>query len=276
MEYKIEIKLIDFPYYTLKDNIITMFLIFIISPLFYLYLKTGEIWFIWFNILLCIFLDILFFVFYIFIIKLKRKEKKILLFEENKLIIKYGQKVKEIYYTDIEMIFIRKNLFGSGDIIINFPTARISLRDIENKGYFDEKNSLILSNIINYKEIKKILLKKVKFEKFNIKGKRLLFKRFNISYFQETMFVVILFYFFYDIKQIIFLPLLLFLRVKNNKYKVKIGRDLKIYSKRKELYLKSENYMIKDEKIIKLKIKNMDRLYGNNENFVPLRYEIIE
>lgn len=176
-----------------------------------------------------------------------------MLFEENKLIIKYGQKVKEIYYTDIEMIFIRKNLFGSGDIIINFPTARISLRDIDNKGYFDEKNSLILSNIINYKEIKKILLKKVKFEKFNMKGKRLLFKRFNFSYFQETMFIVILFYFFYDIKQIIFLPLLLFFTFKNNKYKVKIGRDLKIYSKRKELYLKSENYMIKDEKIIKLK-----------------------
>lgn len=185
--------------------------------------------------------------------KAKEKRKKILLFEENKLIIKYGQKVKEIYYTDIEMIFIRKNLFGSGDIIINFPTARISLRDIDNKGYFDEKNSLILSNIINYKEIKKILLKKVKFEKFNMKGKRLLFKRFNFSYFQETMFIVILFYFFYDIKQIIFLPLLLFFTFKNNKYKVKIGRDLKIYSKRKELYLKSENYMIKDEKIIKLK-----------------------
>lgn len=46
MEYKIKIKLIDFPYYSLKDNIITMFLNFIISPLFYLYLKTGEIWFI--------------------------------------------------------------------------------------------------------------------------------------------------------------------------------------------------------------------------------------
>ena len=172
------------------------------------------------------------------------------------------------------MIFLRKNLLNSADIIINFPTNNTNLFNRQEELFKSDKNSIIISNVINYEEIFKELKQRLFF--FESKNEKILEYKSFIENKIVIIFLILLFYFFYKIKISICLIIVLFVKIKRYNYKINyLNNDqIKIFNANKEIYIKRNNYFF-DKDDLKLKIKNVDRiLLSSNSVFLPMHYKI--
>ena len=276
MEFEIKSKKIDYHYSEFRMLLIAYICVYFMSPIFIFFIK-SDIKHYYILLINAVFVMI----FYIFIvilqiflrllIKLKRKK---IIFSENYLEIFFGTESKKIRYNKIEMIFLRKNLLNSADIIINFPTNNTSLFNRQEELFKSDKNSIIISNVINYEEIFKELKQRLFF--FESKNEKILEYKSFIENKIVIIFLILLFYFFYKIKISICLIIMLFVKIKRYNYKINYlnNNQIKIFNVNKEIYIKNNNYFfVKDD--LKLKIKNVDRiLLSSNSVFLPMHYKI--
>ena len=250
MELEIKSKKIDYHYSEFRMLLIAYICVYFMSPIFIFFIK-SDIKHYYILLINAVFVMI----FYIFIVILQiflnlligLKEKKII-FSENYLEIFFGTESKKIEYDKIEMIFLRKNLLNSADIII--------------------------SNVINYEEIFKELKQRLFF--FESKNEKILEYKSFIENKIVIIFLILLFYFFYKIKISICLIIMLFVKIKRYNYKINyLNNDqIKIFNANKEIYIKKNNYFF-DKDDLKLKIKNVDRiLLSSNSVFLPMHYKI--
>ena len=276
MELEIKSKKIDYHYSEFRMLLIAYICVYFMSPIFIFFIKSDKKYY---YILLINTVFVM--IFYIFIvilqiflkllIKLKRKK---IIFSENYLEIFFGTESKKIDYDKIEMIFLRKNLLNSADIIINFPTNNTSLFNRQEELFKDDKNSIVISNVINYEEIFKELKQRLSF--FESKNEKVLEYKSFIENKIVIIFLILLFYFFYKIKISICLIIMLFVKIKRYNYKINyLNNDqIKIFNANKEIYIKKNNYFF-DKDDLKLKIKNVDRiLLASNLVFLPMHYKI--
>ena len=278
MELEIKSKKIDYHYSEFRMLLIAYICVYFMSPIFIFFIK-SDIKHYYILLINAVFVMI----FYIFIVILQiflnlligLKEKKII-FSENYLEIFFGTESKKIRYNKIEMIFLRKNLLNSADIIINFPTNNTSLFNRQEELFKSDKNSIIISNVINYEEIFKELKQRLFF--FESKNEKILEYKSFIENKIVIIFLILLFYFFYKIKISICLIIMLFVKIKRYNYKINyLNNDqIKIFNANKEIYIKKNNYFF-DKDDLKLKIKNVDRiLLSSNSVFLPMHYKIKE
>ena len=276
MELEIKSKKIDYHYSEFRMLLIAYICVYFMSPIFIFFIK-SDIKHYYILLINAVFVMI----FYIFIVILQiflnlligLKEKKII-FSENYLEIFFGTESKKIRYNKIEMIFLRKNLLNSADIIINFPTNNTSLFNRQEELFKSDKNSIIISNVINYEEIFKELKQRLFF--FESKNEKILEYKSFIENKIVIIFLISLFYFFYKIKISICLIIMLFVKIKRYNYKINyLNNDqIKIFNANKEIYIKKNNYFF-DKDDLKLKIKNVDRiLLSSNSVFLPMHYKI--
>ena len=276
MELEIKSKKIDYHYSEFRMLLIAYICVYFMSPIFIFFIKSDKKYY-YILLINAVFVMI----FYIFIVILQiflnlligLKEKKII-FSENYLEIFFGTESKKIEYDKIEMIFLRKNLLNSADIIINFPTNNTSLFNRQEELFKDDKNSIVISNVINYEEIFKELKQRLFF--FESKNEKLLEYKSFIENKIVIIFLILLFYFFYKIKISICLIIMLFVKIKRYNYKINyLNNDqIKIFNANKEIYIKKNNYFF-DKDDLKLKIKNVDRiLLSSNSVFLPMHYKI--
>ena len=276
MELEIKSKKIDYHYSEFRMLLIAYICVYFMSPIFIFFIKSDKKYY-YILLINAVFVMI----FYIFIvilqiflkllIKLKRKK---IIFSENYLEIFFGTESKKIDYDKIEMIFLRKNLLNSADIIINFPTNNTSLFNRQEELFKDNKNSIVISNVINYEEIFKELKQRLFF--FESKNEKILEYKSFIENKIVIIFLILLFYFFYKIKISICLIIMLFVKIKRYNYKINyLNNDqIKIFNANKEIYIKKNNYFF-DKDDLKLKIKNVDRiLLPSNLVFLPMHYKI--
>ena len=276
MELEIKSKKIDYHYSEFRMLLIAYICVYFMSPIFIFFIKSDKKYY-YILLINAVFVMI----FYIFIvilqiflrllIKLKRKK---IIFSENYLEIFFGTENKKIEYDKIEMIFLRKNLLNSADIIINFPTNNTSLFNRQEELFKSDKNSIIISNVINYEEIFKELKQRLFF--FESKNEKILEYKSFIENKIVIIFLILLFYFFYKIKISICLIIMLFIKIKRYNYKINyLNNDqIKIFNANKEIYIKKNNYFF-DKDDLKLKIKNVDRiLLSSNSVFLPMHYKI--
>ena len=276
MELEIKSKKIDYHYSEFRMLLIAYICVYFMSPIFIFFIKSDKKYY-YILLINAVFVMI----FYIFIvilqiflkllIKLKRKK---IIFSENYLEIFFGTESKKIDYDKIEMIFLRKNLLNSADIIINFPTNNTSLFNRQEELFKDDKNSIVISNVINYEEIFKELKQRLFF--FESKNEKILEYKSFIENKIVIIFLILLFYFFYKIKISICLIIMLFVKIKRYNYKINyLNNDqIKIFNANKEIYIKKNNYFF-DKDDLKLKIKNVDRiLLSSNSVFLPMHYKI--
>ena len=276
MELEIKSKKIDYHYSEFRMLLIAYICVYFMSPIFIFFIKSDKKYY-YILLINAVFVMI----FYIFIvilqiflkllIKLKRKK---IIFSENYLEIFFGTESKKIDYDKIEMIFLRKNLLNSADIIINFPTNNTSLFNRQEELFKDNKNSIVISNVINYEEIFKELKQRLFF--FESKNEKVLEYKSFIENKIVIIFLILLFYFFYKIKISICLIIMLFVKIKRYNYKINyLNNDqIKIFNVNKEIYIKNNNYFF-DKDDLKLKIKNVDRiLLPSNLVFLPMHYKI--
>ena len=276
MELEIKSKKIDYHYSEFRMLLIAYICVYFMSPIFIFFIKSDKKYY-YILLINAVFVMI----FYIFIvilqiflrllIKLKRKK---IIFSENYLEIFFGTESKKIRYNKIEMIFLRKNLLNSADIIINFPTNNTSLFNRQEELFKDDKNSIVISNVINYEEIFKELKQRLFF--FESKNEKILEYKSFIENKIVIIFLILLFYFFYKIKISICLIIVLFVKIKRYNYKINyLNNDqIKIFNVNKEIYIKRNNYFF-DKDDLKLKIKNVDRiLLPSNLVFLPMHYKI--
>ena len=276
MEFEIKSKKIDYHYSEFRMLLIAYICVYFMSPIFIFFIKSDKKYY-YILLINAVFVMI----FYIFIVILQiflnlligLKEKKII-FSENYLEIFFGTESKKIRYNKIEMIFLRKNLLNSADIIINFPTNNTSLFNRQEELFKSDKNSIIISNVINYEEIFKELKQRLFF--FESKNEKILEYKSFIENKIVIIFLILLFYFFYKIKISICLIIMLFVKIKRYNYKINyLNNDqIKIFNANKEIYIKRNNYFF-DKDDLKLKIKNVDRiLLSSNSVFLPMHYKI--
>ena len=276
MEFEIKSKKLDYHYSEFRILLIAYICVYFMSPIFIFFIK-SDIKHYYILLINAVFVMI----FYIFIVILQiflnlligLKEKKII-FSENYLEIFFGTESKKIRYNKIEMIFLRKNLLNSADIIINFPTNNTSLFNRQEELFKDDKNSIVISNVINYEEIFKELKQRLFF--FESKNEKILEYKSFIENKIVIIFLILLFYFFYKIKISICLIIMLFVKIKRYNYKINyLNNDqIKIFNANKEIYIKKNNYFF-DKDDLKLKIKNVDRiLLSSNSVFLPMHYKI--
>lgn len=276
MELEIKSKKIDYHYSEFRMLLIAYICVYFMSPIFIFFIK-SDIKHYYILLINAVFVMI----FYIFIVILQiflnlligLKEKKII-FSENYLEIFFGTESKKIRYNKIEMIFLRKNLLNSADIIINFPTNNTNLFNRQEELFKSDKNSIIISNVINYEEIFKELKQRLFF--FESKNEKILEYKSFIENKIVIIFLILLFYFFYKIKISICLIIMLFVKIKRYNYKINyLNNDqIKIFNANKEIYIKKNNYFF-DKDDLKLKIKNVDRiLLSSNSVFLPMHYKI--
>lgn len=276
VELEIKSKKIDYHYSEFRMLLIAYICVYFMSPIFIFFIKSDKKYY-YILLINAVFVMI----FYIFIvilqiflrllIKLKRKK---IIFSENYLEIFFGTESKKIRYNKIEMIFLRKNLLNSADIIINFPTNNTSLFNRQEELFKSDKNSIIISNVINYEEIFKELKQRLFF--FESKNEKILEYKSFIENKIVIIFLILLFYFFYKIKISICLIIMLFVKIKRYNYKINyLNNDqIKIFNANKEIYIKKNNYFF-DKDDLKLKIKNVDRiLLSSNSVFLPMHYKI--
>ena len=276
MELEIKSKKIDYHYSEFRMLLIAYICVYFMSPIFIFFIKSDKKYY-YILLINAVFVMI----FYIFIvilqiflkllIKLKRKK---IIFSENYLEIFFGTESKKIEYDKIEMIFLRKNLLNSADIIINFPTNNTSLFNRQEELFKDDKNSIVISNVINYEKIFKELKQRLFF--FESKNEKILEYKSFIENEVVIIFLILLFYFFYKIKISICLIIVLFVKIKRYNYKINyLNNDqIKIFNANKEIYIKKNNYFF-DKDDLKLKIKNVDRiLLSSNSVFLPMHYKI--
>lgn len=276
MELEIKSKKIDYHYSEFRMLLIAYICVYFMSPIFIFFIKSDKKYY-YILLINAVFVMI----FYIFIvilqiflrllIKLKRKK---IIFSENYLEIFFGTESKKIEYDKIEMIFLRKNLLNSADIIINFPTNNTSLFNRQEELFKGDKNSIVISNVINYEEIFKELKQRLFF--FESKNEKVLEYKSFIENKIVIIFLILLFYFFYKIKISICLIIMLFVKIKRYNYKINyLNNDqIKIFNANKEIYIKRNNYFF-DKDDLKLKIKNIDRiLLLSNLVFLPMHYKI--
>ena len=276
VELEIKSKKLDYHYSEFRMLLIAYICVYFMSPIFIFFIK-SDIKHYYILLINAVFVMI----FYIFIVILQiflnlligLKEKKII-FSENYLEIFFGTESKKIRYNKIEMIFLRKNLLNSADIIINFPTNNTSLFNRQEELFKSDKNSIIISNVINYEEIFKELKQRLFF--FESKNEKILEYKSFIENKIVIIFLISLFYFFYKIKISICLIIMLFVKIKRYNYKINyLNNDqIKIFNANKEIYIKNNNYFF-DKDDLKLKIKNVDRiLLSSNSVFLPMHYKI--
>lgn len=276
VEFEIKSKKLDYHYSEFRMLLIAYICVYFMSPIFIFFIKSDKKYY-YILLINAVFVMI----FYIFIvilqiflrllIKLKRKK---IIFSENYLEIFFGTESKKIRYNKIEMIFLRKNLLNSADIIINFPTNNTSLFNRQEELFKSDKNSIIISNVINYEEIFKELKQRLFF--FESKNEKILEYKSFIENKIVIIFLILLFYFFYKIKISICLIIMLFVKIKRYNYKINyLNNDqIKIFNANKEIYIKKNNYFF-DKDDLKLKIKNVDRiLLSSNSVFLPMHYKI--
>lgn len=276
MELEIKSKKLDYHYSEFRILLIAYICVYFMSPIFIFFIKSDKKYY-YILLINAVFVMI----FYIFIvilqiflrllIKLKRKK---IIFSENYLEIFFGTESKKIEYDKIEMIFLRKNLLNSADIIINFPTNNTSLFNRQEELFKGDKNSIVISNVINYEEIFKELKQRLFF--FESKNEKVLEYKSFIENKIVIIFLILLFYFFYKIKISICLIIMLFVKIKRYNYKINyLNNDqIKIFNANKEIYIKKNNYFF-DKDDLKLKIKNVDRiLLPSNLVFLPMHYKI--
>ena len=276
VELEIKSKKIDYHYSEFRMLLIAYICVYFMSPIFIFFIKSDKKYY-YILLINAVFVMI----FYIFIvilqiflrllIKLKRKK---IIFSENYLEIFFGTESKKIEYDKIEMIFLRKNLLNSADIIINFPTNNTSLFNRQEELFKGDKNSIVISNVINYEEIFKELKQRLSF--FESKNEKILEYKSFIENKIVIIFLILLFYFFYKIKISICLIIVLFVKIKRYNYKINyLNNDqIKIFNANKEIYIKKNNYFF-DKDDLKLKIKNVDRiLLPSNLVFLPMHYKI--
>lgn len=276
MELEIKSKKIDYHYSEFRMLLIAYICVYFMSPIFIFFIK-SDIKYYYILLINAVFVMI----FYIFIVILQiflklligLKEKKII-FSENYLEIFFGTENKKIDYDKIEMIFLRKNLLNSADIIINFPTNNTSLFNRQEELFKDDKNSIVISNVINYEEIFKELKQRLFF--FESRNEKILEYKSFIENKIVIIFLILLFYFFYKLKISICLIIVLFVKIKRYNYKINYlnNNQIKIFNANKEIYIKKNNYFF-DKDDLKLKIKNVDRiLLSSNSVFLPMHYKI--
>ena len=276
VEFEIKSKKLDYHYSEFRMLLIAYICVYFMSPIFIFFIK-SDIKHYYILLINAVFVMI----FYIFIVILQiflklligLKEKKII-FSENYLEIFFGTESKKIRYNKIEMIFLRKNLLNSADIIINFPTNNTSLFNRQEELFKDDKNSIVISNVINYEKIFKELKQRLFF--FESKNEKILEYKSFIENKIVIIFLILLFYFFYKIKISICLIIVLFVKIKRYNYKINyLNNDqIKIFNANKEIYIKKNNYFF-DKDDLKLKIKNIDRiLLPSNLVFLPMHYKI--
>lgn len=276
MELEIKSKKIDYHYSEFRMLLIAYICVYFMSPIFIFFIKSDKKYYY-----ILLINGVFVMIFYIFIvilqiflrllIKLKRKK---IIFSENYLEIFFGTESKKIEYDKIEMIFLRKNLLNSADIIINFPTNNTSLFNRQEELFKGDKNSIVISNVINYEEIFKELKQRLFF--FESKNEKVLEYKSFIENKIVIIFLILLFYFFYKIKISICLIIVLFVKIKRYNYKINyLNNDqIKIFNANKEIYIKKNNYFF-DKDDLKLKIKNVDRiLLSSNSVFLPMHYKI--
>ena len=276
MELEIKSKKIDYHYSEFRMLLIAYICVYFMSPIFIFFIKSDikHYYILLINAVIVMIFYIFIVILQIFLrllIKLKRKK---IIFSENYLEIFFGTESKKIEYDKIEMIFLRKNLLNSADIIINFPTNNTSLFNRQEELFKGDKNSIVISNVINYEEIFKELKQRLFF--FESKNEKILEYKSFIENKIVIIFLILLFYFFYKIKISICLIIMLFVKIKRYNYKINyLNNDqIKIFNANKEIYIKKNNYFF-DKDDLKLKIKNVDRiLLSSNSVFLPMHYKI--
>ena len=276
VEFEIKSKKLDYHYSEFRILLIAYICVYFMSPIFIFFIK-SDIKHYYILLINAVFVMIFYIfvvilqIFFKLLIKLKRKK---IIFSENYLEIFFGTESKKIDYDKIEMIFLRKNLLNSADIIINFPTNNTSLFNRQEELFKDDKNSIVISNVINYEEIFKELKQRLFF--FESKNEKILEYKSFIENKIVIIFLILLFYFFYKIKISICLIIMLFVKIKRYNYKINyLNNDqIKIFNANKEIYIKKNNYFF-DKDDLKLKIKNVDRiLLSSNSVFLPMHYKI--
>jgi hypothetical protein len=240
VELEIKSKKIDYHYSEFRMLLIAYICVYFMSPIFIFFIKSDKKYY-YILLINAVFVMI----FYIFIVILQiflnlligLKEKKII-FSENYLEIFFGTESKKIRYNKIEMIFLRKNLLNSADIIINFPTNNTSLFNRQEELFKSDKNSIVISNVINYEEIFKELKQRLFF--FESKNEKVLEYKSFIENKIVIIFLILLFCFFYKIKISICLIIVLFVKIKRYNYKINyLNNDqIKIFNANKEIYIK--------------------------------------
>ena len=258
--------------YNLSLQYVVMFYFF--NPFFLIYNFHGkELKYLIYNFIfvLMIYGLIIFILIIIQMITFHRmKELKINLNEIYLEILFKDKSVKKIYYDNIEMILVRKNLFGSHNLMINFPTNNSIHTTL--KSLIEDKNSLSLANISNIDEIKEKLLKR--FEKDSSKKTKLEYTVTFYTIFINMIFFIIGMYYGYKIKVVLILLLIPFVRYKSKKYSfIETNYGIKVFKKGEVLFLKEGNYKLNDKNLY-IKIKNSDTLL---EKFAlgPYKFKIL-
>ena len=196
---------------------------------------------------------------------------------------------KEISYGDIKILLFRKNFLGSYDIVINIDDS-INLYRYFCNYFFDasirknHKKSYIICDVKNFKEIRRLLLKKINTKTSLLKKQESLYIRYSLI--ENQMMILgyiflLVFILSVAIKdmRIFLLIYFIFISIKFFKKVYTIeefdGKIIRIYNDKKEMYV-FESYKNMENKIIidyGLKIKY--NYYYLTNNLLPSRYKII-
>lgn len=257
---EIKRKIMDFSFNSIHIALKYSLILFITNPLFYFFITKLKIIYLIVDIFFVLSVVIIFnFVFLITLYiryKTENYNSKIEFYQDF-LEVKYKKGIKKIYYSDVGIIIIRKNLLGSREILINYPTIYRS-DNIFNNFRKDERNNIVLSYVLNYEEILSKLTEKIGFNQLEKNFIRLKYESKLISLL-TIVYMIILFTIFYKIKYNFALLLLLLIKKHYNYTYIENCEGIKISGNDEVIYLKEENY-IKKKNRLELKIKNSDSL----------------
>ncbi|EEY35298.1 hypothetical protein HMPREF0554_2188 [Pseudoleptotrichia goodfellowii F0264] len=212
-------------------------------------------------VLFLIFIGNIIFYFIIYITYKIRNYNAEIIFYQDYLEAKYKKGNKKIFYKNIETIIVERNLLGSRNILVNYPVI-YGYSNVFNNLRKDERYNITLNNVENYEEIIVELIEKTRFDKFS-KNQKELERKFPILSLYTVIYIIVLFGFFYKIKYIFTILPLAWIKLFKKNYKFDENSEaIKIYNKRRIIYLKRGNYILENDKLI-LKIRKKDTLFEN-------------
>ena len=202
-------------------------------------------------------------------------------FKEDCLLILFNKKCVKIYYNNIKSIIIRKNIFHSNDVMINFYYRTEGLFSLYSDYIYTKNNNRIflLPKVKNSEEIlEKILIKKEILEIENEKYKM----EYKISIFSRYPYIIFLILFMGLIitrLEIIFIFLIIInfsIRKRNLNLK-KTGNSVLIYGKNVNCYVFRSFKIIRgDVRLMLLENTIFFNWMTISTIFIPIKFKIID